>query len=205
MPGKGMSSWHEWWLEMSLGVITLNQNRNDKVSSGSIQGHYHQKIQGHPHKCRNGYADILLWPKQPPSDRLPAERDKSDYPALLANLDHPSRSDQIETTRQDSVIYRAYNLLCSESTTLLVLFIFDGHVLQLRSETVAVRRQINDFYIIIMTGGKYGLNFLTFVSQFRKKPGEKFQPANWPNRGSNSVPLGEAVVVCYLMAAMYYN
>ena len=30
MPGKGMSSWHEWWLEMSLGVITSNQNRNDK-------------------------------------------------------------------------------------------------------------------------------------------------------------------------------
>ena len=43
MSGKGMSFWHEWWLEMSLGVITSNQNRNDKVSSGSFQGHHHQK------------------------------------------------------------------------------------------------------------------------------------------------------------------
>ena len=25
VPGKGMSSWHEWWLEMSLGVISSNQ------------------------------------------------------------------------------------------------------------------------------------------------------------------------------------
>ena len=36
MPGKGMSFWHEWWLEMSIGVITSNQNRNDKVSIGRI-------------------------------------------------------------------------------------------------------------------------------------------------------------------------
>ena len=43
MPGKGMSFWHEWWLEMSFGIITSNQKRNDKVSSGSIQGHHHQK------------------------------------------------------------------------------------------------------------------------------------------------------------------
>ena len=28
---------------MSLGVITSKQNRNNKVSSGSIQGHHHQK------------------------------------------------------------------------------------------------------------------------------------------------------------------
>ena len=43
MPEKGISSWHEWWMEMSLGVITSNQNRNDKVSSASIQGHQHKK------------------------------------------------------------------------------------------------------------------------------------------------------------------
>ena len=43
IPGKGMSSWHEWWLEMSLGVITSNRNWNDIVSSGSIQDHHHQK------------------------------------------------------------------------------------------------------------------------------------------------------------------
>ena len=43
MPGKGMSLWHKWLLEMSLDVITSNQNRNDKVSSGCILGHHHQK------------------------------------------------------------------------------------------------------------------------------------------------------------------
>ena len=43
MPGKGMRSWHEWWMEMSLVVITSNQNRNEKVSSGSIQDHHHKK------------------------------------------------------------------------------------------------------------------------------------------------------------------
>ena len=32
--------------------------------------------------------------------RLPAVRDNSECPALLANLDHPSPSDQIVTTRQ---------------------------------------------------------------------------------------------------------
>ena len=31
-----------------------------------------KKIQGHPHKCRKGYADVLLWPRRPSSDRLPA-------------------------------------------------------------------------------------------------------------------------------------
>ena len=34
---------NEWWLEVSLGVITSNQNRNDKVSSERIQGHHHQQ------------------------------------------------------------------------------------------------------------------------------------------------------------------
>ena len=51
-----------------------------------------KKIQGHPHKCRKGYANVLLWPRWPASDRLPA--------SLLANIDHPSPSDQIEATRQ---------------------------------------------------------------------------------------------------------
>ena len=31
MPGKGTSSWHECWLEMRLGVIASNQNRNDSL------------------------------------------------------------------------------------------------------------------------------------------------------------------------------
>ena len=97
MPGKGMTSWHEWWLKMSVGFITSNQNRNDKVSSGGIQGHHHEKIQYHPHKCSKGYADILLSPRRPPSGRLPAVQDNSECPALLANLDHPSPSDQIKT------------------------------------------------------------------------------------------------------------
>ena len=42
MPVKELSSWLEWWLDMSLGVIS-NQNRNDKVSSGSIYGHHHHQ------------------------------------------------------------------------------------------------------------------------------------------------------------------
>ena len=40
--GKGMSFWHGLWVEMSLGVITSNKNRNDKVSSGGTQGHHEQ-------------------------------------------------------------------------------------------------------------------------------------------------------------------
>ena len=43
------------------------------------------------------YPILDLWT---PSDRLPAARDNSECPALLANLDRPSPSDQIETTRQ---------------------------------------------------------------------------------------------------------
>ena len=39
----------------------------------------------------------------PPSDRLPATWDNSACSALLANLDHPSPSDQIETTRKLSL------------------------------------------------------------------------------------------------------
>ena len=42
MPEMEMSSWHEWWLEISLCVITSNQKQNDKVSGGSIQDHHHQ-------------------------------------------------------------------------------------------------------------------------------------------------------------------
>ena len=51
-----------------------------------------------------------------------------------------------------------------------IILFNDGHILQLWSETVAVRRRIN----MVLDGGKmvpgdeYGLNFLTFVLQLRK-------------------------------------
>ena len=47
--------------------------------------------------ARKGYADVLLWLRWPPSDRLPAAQE---CPELLANLDHLLPSDQIETTSQ---------------------------------------------------------------------------------------------------------
>ena len=59
-----------------------------------------KKIQGHPHKCRKGYADARLWPRRPPSDRLPAAWDNSECSALLAKLDHHTPSNQIEMISQ---------------------------------------------------------------------------------------------------------
>ena len=59
-----------------------------------------KKIHGHPHKCRKGYADVLLWRRRPPSDGLPATWDNSECPALLVNLDYPLPNHQIEMTRQ---------------------------------------------------------------------------------------------------------
>ena len=50
----------------------------------------------------------------------------------------------------------------------------DGHVLQLRSETVAVRRRMNmllyDYDGQMIPGDECGLKFLTFVVQLRKNP-----------------------------------
>ncbi|KAF8766342.1 hypothetical protein HNY73_019415 [Argiope bruennichi] len=48
---EGNESWRVWWLEMSLDDITSKQNRNDKVSSGSIEGHHHKKKSKAIHTC----------------------------------------------------------------------------------------------------------------------------------------------------------
>ena len=52
----------------------------------------------------------------------------------------------------------------------------DGHVLQLRVETVAIRRRMNmisdDYDGQMMPGDECGPNFLTFVLQLRKNPEE---------------------------------
>ena len=52
----------------------------------------------------------------------------------------------------------------------------DGHVLQLKPETVAVRRRkgnvLDDYDGQMVSGDKCGLNFLTFVLQLRKNPGK---------------------------------
>ena len=57
-----------------------------------------------------------------------------------------------------------------------MFFLFnDGHVLQLRPETVAARRRMKDgldyYDSQMVSGDKYGLNFLTFVLQLREIPG----------------------------------
>ena len=99
MPGKGMSSWHKWRLEMSLSVIILNQNQNYKVSSGSIQGHYHQKKSKAIHTSA-GKIMLTFFFDQDGTLLIPAVRDNSKCPVLLANLDHPLSGDQIKTYRQ---------------------------------------------------------------------------------------------------------
>ena len=54
----------------------------------------------------------------------------------------------------------------------------DGHVLHLRSETVAVRRRMNvvldENDCQMIPGDECGLNVLTFALQLRKPPGENF-------------------------------
>ena len=65
MPGKRLSSWHKWWLELNLGVIILNHTRNDKVSSGSIQGHHLPKNPRPSTKVQERLWDVLLWPRWP--------------------------------------------------------------------------------------------------------------------------------------------
>ena len=63
MPGKGMSSWHEWWMEMSLGVEPESKWQSLQCKHpGSPPP---KKIQCHPRKCRKSYADVLLWPRRP--------------------------------------------------------------------------------------------------------------------------------------------
>ena len=57
-----------------------------------------------------------------------------------------------------------------------VILFNDGHVLQLRPETVAVLRRmrngLDDYDGQMVSGDKCGLNFLTFVLQLRDNPGE---------------------------------
>ena len=86
MPGKGMSSWHEWWLEMSLDVITSKQNRNRKVSSGSFQSHHHQKSPRPSTQVQGRLCWRYSLTKMAPSDRLPAAWDDSECPALLTKM-----------------------------------------------------------------------------------------------------------------------
>ena len=64
-----------------------------------------------------------------------------------------------------------------------VVLFNDGHVLQLRPETVAVRRRIgNDFDDDgqMVSGDKCGLNFLTFVLHLREKPGKNLNQETDP-------------------------
>ena len=72
---------------------------------------------------------------------------------------------------------------------LLLFVIHDGHVLQLSSMTVVVRRRIYDGHMI--PGDEYGPNFLTFVLLLRENPGKKPQPGSWPDQVSNPDPLRE--------------
>ena len=59
----------------------------------------------------------------------------------------------------------------------------DGNVLQLKSETVAVRRRrngLNDYDGQMQSRGKCDLNFLTFVLQLRENPGKKLNQETDP-------------------------
>ena len=98
----------------------------------------------------------------------------------------------------------------------IVILFNDGHVLQLRSETVAVRRRMNmvlDYYDgQMIPGDDCGLNFLTFALQLRKTP-ENPQPGNRSYRGSYLGPLREkqrrylghsgGLFVCVCVAVAY--
>ena len=83
------------------------------------------------------------------------------------------------------------NSYFSQKQIMLLLFILfhDGYVLQLRAETVAVRRRIrnglDDYDSQMVYGDKCDLNFLKFVLHLRENPGKKSQPGNWPDRDLN--------------------
>ena len=85
----------------------------------------------------------------------------------------------------------------SANVWLLFYYFNDGHVLHLRPETVAIRRQKNvlvDYDAQMVSGDKSGLNFLTFLLQLRETP-EKHQPGNWSDRDSNPEPLDESTTL----------
>ena len=69
----------------------------------------------------------------------------------------------------------AVPISCTEVDSCCCLLFNGGHVLQLRSETVAVRRQEFIVWMIyvcrMITGDEYGPNFLTFVLRLRENPG----------------------------------
>ena len=71
------------------------------------------------------------------------------------------------------VIVRELVLFC-----LFVYLFNDGHILHLRSETVAVRRRmimvLDDNDGQMTPGEERGLNLLKFCLQLRKTPGENF-------------------------------
>ena len=77
-----------------------------------------------------------------------------------------------------------------------------GHVLNLRSETVAVLRRMNMTWTIndvhMIRGDECGRNFLTFVSQLRK-PAERPQSGNYPDLKYSTDTLEERLW-CYLWA-----
>ena len=56
-------------------------------------------------------------------------------------------------------------------------FYNDGHVLQLRPETVAIHRRmsngLDDYDGQMVSGNKLGLNLMTFVLQLRENPRKK--------------------------------
>ena len=79
----------------------------------------------------------------------------------------------------------------------ICILVNDGHVLHLRSETVADHRQMNmvldDYDGQMIPGDEWGRNFLTFVLQLRgkKKKHKNLNQKTNSTRGSNPGPLSE--------------
>ena len=67
-----------------------------------------------------------------------------------------------------------------------VILFNDSHVLQLRPETVAIHKQMrndsDDYDGQMVSGDKYGLNFLTFVLQLRENPEKNLNQETDPTR-----------------------